>query len=138
MSQTTPKIITLKQLYEEAGIEKYCDYKGFLKLWKDLGKMFIRDGLGRGKSVKMPFSLGTLKPSLYKPSTFKVDKQLSKKYNTEILDEWNELDGLKIKVLWFNAYNYYPSVAYLKFRLSTPLFKLLRQHTAIHKLTERR
>lgn len=137
MSQTTPKTITLNQLYEESGIEKYCTLDEFRKMWNRLTATFIRDGLGMGKRVKLPFGLGTFISTLYKPKSYKIDKQKSKEYGVEYYDTWNELNGLKIMVKWYNAYNFYPNTFYYTYILNGRMFKLLRKYTGENNLTQR-
>lgn len=138
MSQTTPKTINLKYLYEEAKIDKHCTFEEFRKVWNDLVAMIVRDGWGMGKKVKLPFSIGVFKPVIRKPKEYKVDRELSRKLGFDVIDEWNDLDGYAVKILWFNSYRHYPNISYYKYKVSGKMYKLLRKYTAENKLTQRR
>jgi len=138
MNQTTPKTITLKDIFDRSGAEKHCKFEEFKVIYDDLVSMLIRDGMGMGKKVKLPFGIGTLKPYIYKPKKYKVDKKKSKELGFEVYDEWTDLDGKKLRVMWLNAYNFYPTISFYTFIISGKMWKLLRKYTGEFKLTERK
>lgn len=137
MNQTTLKTISLKRIFEESDGEKYCTYIEFRDLWEELVEIIVREGLGMGKKVKFPFGIGTFKAFIYKPKKYKLDRKLTKEYGVDYYDEWTDLDGMRLKIMWLNAYNIYPNISYYIFSMSGTMFKLLRKYTGENKLTEK-
>lgn len=138
MSQTTLKTITLKNIFERSGAERHCTFEEFEVIYNELVSMLIRDGMGMGKKIKFPYGIGTLKPYIYKPKQYKIDRQQTKKLGFEVYDEWTDLDGRILKVMWLNAYNFYPTISFYRFKLSGKMWNLLRKYTGEFKLTERK